>query len=134
MMDRQNSEFKIGYQGKNVYPVGAVYTVVGYHPGLSGYYPTSAEGGKREAAGKFCNTLLYMTGAHNHASWYRRVPDNDLPSARIHSQITHDAVRLEGGSSGISQYMPEFILLSRVRNFPKCPEFEPEYFNTLIKF
>jgi hypothetical protein len=57
MMDRESSEFKIGYQGRSVYPVGVVYTVVGYHPGLSGYYPTSAEGGKPEAAGKFCSIL-----------------------------------------------------------------------------
>jgi hypothetical protein len=57
MMDGQSSEFKIGYQRNSVYPVGVVYTVVGYHPGLSGYYPTSTEGGKPEAAGKFCSTL-----------------------------------------------------------------------------
>jgi len=63
MMDRQNSEVKIGYQGNNVYPVGVVYTVGGYHPGLSVYYPKSVEGGHLEAASKFCSTLLNMTEA-----------------------------------------------------------------------
>jgi hypothetical protein len=57
MKDRQNPEFKTGYQRNTVYPVGVVYTAVGYHPGLSWYHPTSAEGGKPEAAGKFCSTL-----------------------------------------------------------------------------
>jgi hypothetical protein len=102
MMDRQNSEFKIGYQGNGVYPVGVVYTADGYDPDLSVYYPPSAEDKQPEAAGKFCITLLYARGAHNHAAWYMPVPDNDLPSARIHSQTTHDEIKLQGGSSGSS--------------------------------
>jgi hypothetical protein len=61
VMDRHNSEFKIGYQRNGVYPVGVVYTVGGYHPVLSWYYPTGAESGQLEAASKFCSTLLYMT-------------------------------------------------------------------------
>ena len=63
MMDRQNSEVKTGYQGKNVYPVGVVYTGGGYRPGLSGHYPKSVEDGHLEASSKFCSTLLNMTGA-----------------------------------------------------------------------
>jgi len=63
-MDRQNSEFKNGYPGKSVYPVGVVYTVGGYHPALSVYYPTSAEGGTPEAVSKFCSTLLYIREEH----------------------------------------------------------------------
>jgi hypothetical protein len=55
----KNSEFKIGYQGNSAYPGGVVYMVGGYYPGVTGYYPTSAEGGQPGAAGKFCSILQY---------------------------------------------------------------------------
>jgi hypothetical protein len=56
----KDSEFNVDYQGSSFYPADVVYTVGSYYPGVSGYYPTSAEGGHPEVVGKFCDILFYM--------------------------------------------------------------------------